>query len=217
MNKIERSKVIKKILDELYPSVPIPLNHTDPFTLLVAVLLSAQCTDERVNLVTPALFKIGPTPEEMAKKSISEIHHCIRTCGLANTKAKNVKKLAELLVSRHNSIVPNDFSALEALPGVGHKTASVVMSHAFHIPAFPVDTHIHRLAQRWKLTNGKNVKQTELDLKKLFHPKDWENLHLQIITYGREYCTARSCFGVECRICKTCFPNRKNPIYVKKA
>tara|TARA_B100000161_G_scaffold134479_3_gene95358 strand:- start:3464 stop:4117 length:654 start_codon:yes stop_codon:yes gene_type:complete len=217
MNKIERSKVIKKILDELYPSVPIPLNHTDPFTLLVAVLLSAQCTDERVNLVTPALFKIGPTPEEMAKKSISEIHHCIRTCGLANTKAKNVKKLAELLVSRHNSIVPNDFSALEALPGVGHKTASVVMSHAFHIPAFPVDTHIHRLAQRWKLTNGKNVKQTEVDLKKLFHPKDWENLHLQIITYGREYCTARSCFGVECRICKTCFPNRKNPIYVKKA
>ncbi|MEC7107670.1 MAG: endonuclease III [Verrucomicrobiota bacterium] len=217
MNKIERSKVIKKILDELYPSVPIPLNHTDPFTLLVAVLLSAQCTDERVNLVTPALFKIGPTPEEMAKKSISEIHHCIRTCGLANTKAKNVKKLAELLVSRHNSVVPNDFSALEALPGVGHKTASVVMSHAFHIPAFPVDTHIHRLAQRWKLTNGKNVKQTEVDLKKLFHPKDWENLHLQIITYGREYCTARSCFGVECRICKTCFPNRKNPIYVKKA
>ena len=170
-----------------------------------------------MNLVTPALFKIGPTPEEMAKKSISEIHHCIRTCGLANTKAKNVKKLAELLVSRHNSIVPNDFSALEALPGVGHKTASVVMSHAFHIPAFPVDTHIHRLAQRWKLTNGKNVKQTEVDLKKLFHPKDWENLHLQIITYGREYCTARSCFGVECRICKTCFPNRKNPIYVKKA
>lgn len=217
MNKIERSKVIKKILDELYPTVPIPLNHTDPFTLLVAVLLSAQCTDERVNLVTPALFKIGPTPEEMAKKSISEIHHCIRTCGLANTKAKNVKKLAELLVSRHNSVVPNDFSALEALPGVGHKTASVVMSHAFHIPAFPVDTHIHRLAQRWKLTNGKNVKQTEVDLKKLFHPKDWENLHLQIITYGREYCTARSCFGVECRICKTCFPNRKNPIYVKKA
>ena len=136
---------------------------------------------------------------------------------MANTKAKNVKKLAELLVSRHNSIVPNDFSALEALPGVGHKTASVVMSHAFHIPAFPVDTHIHRLAQRWKLTNGKNVKQTEVDLKKLFHPKDWENLHLQIITYGREYCTARSCFGVECRICKTCFPNRKNPIYVKKA
>ncbi len=217
MNKIERSKVIKKILDELYPSVPIPLNHTDPFTLLVAVLLSAQCTDERVNLVTPALFKIGPTPEEMAKKSISEIHHCIKTCGLANTKAKNVKKLAELLISRHNSVVPNDFSALEALPGVGHKTASVVMSHAFHIPAFPVDTHIHRLAQRWKLTNGKNVKQTEVDLKKLFHPKDWGNLHLQIITYGREYCTARSCFGVECRICKTCFPNRKNPIYVKKA
>jgi len=217
MNKIERSQIIKNILDELYPSVPIPLNHTDPFTLLVAVLLSAQCTDERVNLVTPALFKIGSTPEEMANRSVSEIYQCIKTCGLANTKAKNVKKLAELLVRRHNSIVPNDFASLEALPGVGHKTAGVVMSHAFHIPAFPVDTHIHRLAQRWKLTNGKNVKQTEKDLKKLFHSEDWENLHLQIITYGREYCTARSCFGIECRICKTCFPKRKNPIFVKKA
>ena len=216
MNKLERSKIIKDILDELYPSVPIPLNHSDPFTLLVAVLLSAQCTDERVNMVTPKLFKIGPTPKKMAKRSVSEILECIKTCGLANTKAKNVKKLAELLVKKHNSVVPKDFAALEALPGVGHKTASVVMSHAFHIPAFPVDTHIHRLAQRWKLTNGKNVVQTEIDLKKLYNPKDWENLHLQIITYGREYCTARTCFGIECRICKTCFPNRKKPIYVKK-
>ena len=216
MNKLERSKIIKDILDELYPSVPIPLNHSDPFTLLIAVLLSAQCTDERVNMVTPALFEIGPTPKKMAKRSVSEILECIKTCGLANTKAKNVKKLAELLVKQHNSIVPKDFAALEALPGVGHKTASVVMSHAFHIPAFPVDTHIHRLAQRWKLTSGKNVVQTEIDLKKLYNPKDWENLHLQIITYGREYCTARTCFGIECRICKTCFPNRKKPIYVKK-
>lgn len=216
MNKLERSKIIKDILDELYPSVPIPLNHSDPFTLLIAVLLSAQCTDERVNMVTPALFEIGPTPKKMAKRSVSEILECIKTCGLANTKAKNVKKLAELLVKQHNSIVPKDFAALEALPGVGHKTASVVMSHAFHIPAFPVDTHIHRLAQRWKLTSGKNVVQTEIDLKKLYNPKDWENLHLQIITYGREYCTARTCFGIECRICKTCFPDRKKPIYVKK-
>ena len=144
MNKLERSKIIKDILDELYPSVPIPLNHSDPFTLLIAVLLSAQCTDERVNMVTPALFKIGPTPKKMAKRSVSEILECIKTCGLANTKAKNVKKLAELLVKQHNSVVPKDFAALEALPGVGHKTASVVMSHAFHIPAFPVDTHIHR-------------------------------------------------------------------------
>ena len=216
MNKLERSKIIKDILDELYPSVPIPLNHSDPFTLLIAVLLSAQCTDERVNMVTPALFEIGPTPKKMAKRSVSEILECIKTCGLANTKAKNVKKLAELLVKKHNSVVPKDFAALEALPGVGHKTASVVMSHAFHIPAFPVDTHIHRLAQRWKLTSGKNVVQTEIDLKKLYNPKDWENLHLQIITYGREYCTARTCFGIECRICKTCFPDRKKPIYVKK-
>ena len=191
MNKIERSKVIKEILDELYPSVPIPLNHTDPFTLLVAVLLSAQCTDERVNLVTPALFKIGPTPKEMAKKSISEIHHCIRTCGLANTKAKNVKKLAELLVSRHNSIVPNDFSALEALPGVGHKTASVVVSQAFGTPAFPVDTHIHRLMYRWGFSNGKSVKRTEQDAKRLFPKILWNKLHIQIILYGRSFSPAR--------------------------
>ena len=216
MNKKERSILIKKSLDALYPSVPIPLDHSDPFTLLIAVLLSAQCTDKRVNMVTPALFKLGPNASKMAACSTDEILECIKTCGLAKTKAKNIKLLSELLIKRHGGIVPPKFSALEALPGVGHKTASVVMSHAFKIPAFPVDTHIHRLAQRWKLTNGKSVEQTEKDLKKLYNPNDWEKLHLQIITYGREFCSARSCFGIECDICRACFPNRKNPVKTKK-
>ena len=216
MNKKERSILIKKSLDALYPSVPIPLDHSDPFTLLIAVLLSAQCTDKRVNMVTPALFKLGPNASKMAACSTDEILECIKTCGLAKTKAKNIKLLSELLIKRHGGIVPPKFSALEALPGVGHKTASVVMSHAFKIPAFPVDTHIHRLAQRWKLTNGKSVEQTEKDLKKLYNPTDWEKLHLQIITYGREFCSARSCFGIECDICRACFPNRKNPVKTKK-
>ena len=216
MNKKERSILIKKSLDALYPSVPIPLDHSDPFTLLIAVLLSAQCTDNRVNMVTPALFKLGPNASKMAACSTDEILECIKTCGLAKTKAKNIKLLSELLIKRHGGIVPPKFSALEALPGVGHKTASVVMSHAFKIPAFPVDTHIHRLAQRWKLTNGKSVEQTEKDLKKLYNPNDWEKLHLQIITYGREFCSARSCFGIECDICRACFPNRKNPVKTKK-
>ena len=161
-------------------------------------------------MVTPALFKLGPNASKMAACSTDEILECIKTCGLAKTKAKNIKLLSELLIKRHGGIVPPKFSALEALPGVGHKTASVVMSHAFKIPAFPVDTHIHRLAQRWKLTNGKSVEQTEKDLKKLYNPNDWEKLHLQIITYGREFCSARSCFGIECDICRACFPNRKN-------
>ena len=216
MNKKERSILIKKSLDALYPSVPIPLGHSDPFTLLIAVLLSAQCTDKRVNMVTPALFKLGPNASKMAACSTDEILECIKTCGLAKTKAKNIKLLSELLIKRHGGIVPPKFSELEALPGVGHKTASVVMSHAFKIPAFPVDTHIHRLAQRWKLTNGKSVEQTEKDLKKLYNPNDWEKLHLQIITYGREFCSARSCFGIECDICRACFPNRKNPVKTKK-
>ena len=216
MNKKERSILIKKSLDALYPSVPIPLDHSDPFTLLIAVLLSAQCTDKRVNIVTPALFKLGPNAKKMAACSTDEILKCIKTCGLAKTKAKNIKLLSELLIKRHGGIVPPKFSELEALPGVGHKTASVVMSHAFKIPAFPVDTHIHRLAQRWKLTNGKSVEQTEKDLKKLYNPNDWEKLHLQIITYGREFCSARSCFGIECDICRACFPNRKNPVKTKK-
>ena len=216
MNRKERSILIKKSLDTLYPSVPIPLDHSDPFTLLIAVLLSAQCTDKRVNMVTPALFKLGPNASKMAACSTDEILECIKTCGLAKTKAKNIKLLSELLIKRHGGIVPQKFSELEALPGVGHKTASVVMSHAFKIPAFPVDTHIHRLAQRWKLTNGKSVEQTEKDLKKLYNPNDWEKLHLQIITYGREFCSARSCFGIECDICRACFPNRKNPVKTKK-
>jgi endonuclease-3 len=216
MNKRERSILIKKSLDALYPSVPIPLDHSDPFTLLIAVLLSAQCTDKRVNMVTPALFKLGPNASKMAACSTDEILECIKTCGLAKTKAKNIKLLSELLIKRHRGIVPSKFSELEALPGVGHKTASVVMSHAFKIPAFPVDTHIHRLAQRWGLTNGKSVEQTEKDLKKLYNPNDWEKLHLQIITYGREFCSARSCFGIECDICRACFPNRKNPVKTKK-
>ena len=216
MNKKERSILIKKSLDALYPSVPIPLDHSDPFTLLIAVLLSAQCTDKRVNMVTPALFKLGPNASKMAACSTDEILECIKTCGLAKTKAKNIKLLSELLMKRHGGIVPPKFSELEALPGVGHKTASVVMSHAFKIPAFPVDTHIHRLAQRWKLTNGKSVEQTEKDLKKLYNPNDWEKLHLQIITYGREFCSARSCFGIKCDICRACFPNRKNPVKTKK-
>ena len=215
--KKERAKYIGYKLDALYPEIPIPLDHTDAFTLLIAVLLSAQCTDKRVNLVTPALFALADTPQGMAKLSVEEIKECIKTCGLANGKARNIKRLSEMLVTEFCSNVPHTFEALEKLPGVGHKTASVVMIHAFKIPAFPVDTHIHRLAQRWKLTNGKNVVQTEADLKKLWPENDWEKLHLQFITYGREHCTARGCDGTKCIICKTCFPNRKKPVTTKKA
>ena len=217
MTKKERAAYIGRKLDELYPEVPIPLDHTDAFTLLIAVLLSAQCTDKRVNLVTPALFALADTPQEMAKHSVDEIKECIKTCGLANSKAKNVKALAEMLMNDFNGEVPRTFEELEKLPGVGHKTASVVMIHAFKVPAMPVDTHIHRLAQRWKLTNGKNVVQTEADLKKLWPPETWEKLHLQFITYGREHCTARGCDGTKCIICKTCFPNRKKPVVTNKA
>ena len=215
--KKERAEYIGRKLDELYPDVPIPLDHTDAFTLLIAVLLSAQCTDKRVNLVTPALFAMADTPQEMAKRSVEEIKECVRTCGLANSKSKNIKRLSEMLLSDFNGEVPRTFQSLEKLPGVGHKTASVVMIHAFKIPAFPVDTHIHRLAQRWKLTRGKNVVQTEADLKKLWPPEEWETLHLQFITYGREHCTARGCDGTKCIICTTCFPNRKKPVVTKKA
>ncbi len=217
MTKKERAKYIAAKLDELYPEIPIPLDHADAFTLLVAVLLSAQCTDKRVNIVTPALFAKAATPQAMAKLSVEEIKVCIQTCGLANTKAKNIKALSEMLVREFDGEVPRDFQSLEKLPGVGHKTASVVMIHAFKIPAFPVDTHIHRLAQRWGLTSGKNVVQTEADLKKLWPPGQWEKLHLQIITYGREHCTARGCDGTQCIICRTCFPHRKNPFITKKA
>jgi endonuclease-3 len=215
--KKQRAEYIGKKLDELYPEIPIPLDHADAYTLLIAVLLSAQCTDKRVNMVTPALFAKAATPQKMMRLPVEEIQACIQTCGLANSKAKNIKALSEMLVNEFDCEVPRTFEELERLPGVGHKTASVVMIHAFKIPAFPVDTHIHRLAQRWKLTSGKNVVQTEADLKKLWPEEAWEKLHLQIITYGREHCTARSCDGTRCIICKTCFPNRKKPVRTNKA
>ncbi|WP_372807804.1 endonuclease III [Pontiella sp.] len=215
--KRERAEYVAAKLDELYPEIPIPLDHTDAFTLLVAVLLSAQCTDKRVNLVTPALFAKASTPQEMMKLSVEEILECIQTCGLANGKAKNIQRLSEMLVEKYDGEVPRTFEQLEELPGVGHKTASVVMIHAFKIPAFPVDTHIHRLAQRWGLTQGKNVVQTEADLKKLYPAEDWEKLHLQFITYGREFCTARGCDGTVCEICRTTHPNRKKPFVANKA
>ena len=213
----ERADYIGRKLKELYPEVPIPLDHTNAFTLLIAVLLSAQCTDKRVNIVTPALFSLADTPQKMAQLSVEEIKECVKTCGLANSKSKNIKRLSEMLLEDFEGNVPADFLGLEKLPGVGHKTASVVMIHAFKIPAFPVDTHIHRLAQRWKLTNGKSVIQTEADLKKLWPPEQWEDLHLQFITYGREHCSARGCDGTKCIICRTCFPHRKNPIITTKA
>ena len=201
MNRAEKARKIGEILDRLYPAPPIPLQHQDPFTLLVAVLLSAQTTDAQVNRVTPALFKRASTPEKMAQLSVDEILASIRACGLAPTKAKNVKKLAETLVAEHGGQVPRDMEALERLPGVGHKTASVVMSQAFGEPAFAVDTHIHRLAARWKLSNGKNVEQTERDLKKVFPREEWTRRHLQIIYFGREYCPARGHEPGACPIC----------------
>ena len=201
MKRAEKAKKIGEILDRLYPETPIPLEHRDPFTLLVAVLLSAQTTDARVNLVTPELFALASTPAEMAKVDAGEILKVIRTCGLAPTKAKNIRKLAETLVAEHDGQVPRDMEALERLPGVGHKTASVVMSQAFGEPAFPVDTHIHRLARRWKLSKGRNVEQTERDLKKVFPRDEWSRRHLQIIYFGREYCPARGHDAGACPIC----------------
>lgn len=208
MKRAERAQKIGAILDELYPAPPIPLQHRDPFTLLVAVLLSAQTTDAQVNKVTPALFARASTSEAMAALSVEEILSCIRACGLAPTKAKNVKKLAETLVAEHGGQVPRDMEALERLPGVGHKTASVVMSQAFGEPAFAVDTHIHRLAERWRLSNGKNVEQTEHDLKKVFPRDEWSRRHLQIIYFGREYCPARGHDVSACPICS--WAGRKN-------
>jgi endonuclease-3 len=215
--KAERAKYILQRLQVLYPQTPIPLDHSDPFTLLIAVLLSAQCTDERVNKVTPALFALADNPADMAALSAEQIRRIIRPCGLSPQKSKAIKRLSELLLEEHSGQVPADMEALERLPGVGHKTASVVMSQAFGVPAFPVDTHIHRLAQRWGLTNGKNVVQTERDLKMLFAEKYWNRLHLQIIFYGRQYCTARGCDGRVCEICQTCYPHRKNPKKTFKA
>ena len=197
-----KGKKILNILEEIYPSVPIPLNHEDPFTLLVAVVLSAQCTDVRVNQVTPSLFREGGTPNKMAKLPLKKIKKIIRPCGLSPQKSKAIKNLSSLIVEKYNSKVPESFSELESLPGVGHKTASVVMSQAFNIPAFPIDTHIHRLAWRWGLSSGKNVIQTEKDLKKIFPENKWNKLHLQLIFYGREYCPARGHDLSKCKICQ---------------
>jgi len=212
----ERADYIAAKLDELYPEVDIPLDHRDPFTLLVAAILSAQCTDARVNKVTPQLFAQAATPREMAELSVSEIKGLIASCGLANTKARNIHSLSKILASEYNGEVPASFEKLESLPGVGHKTASIIMSQAFGVPAFPVDTHIHRLAQRWRLSSGKNVRQTEKDLKRLFPKEDWNKLHIQIILYGREHCTARGCDGTVCEICRSCFP-RRHPVKTRKA
>ena len=216
MIKSERALIIKKILDKTYPRTPVPLNHKDTYTLLIAVLLSAQCTDERVNQITPALFKLAPNPKKMSQMSVEKIYEIIKPCGLGPQKSRAISKLSKILVNNYEGKVPNNFSDLEKLPGVGHKTASVVMSQGFGIPAFAVDTHIHRLAQRWGLTNGKNVKKTEEDLKKIFPKESWNKLHLQIIFWGREYCTARSCYGLECKICKSCYPKRKKPFMHKR-
>jgi endonuclease-3 len=201
MRKQERADYILKRLEELYPETPVPLDHTSAYTLLIAVLLSAQCTDIRVNQVTPALFKLADNPEKMRHIPVDHIREIIRPCGLSPTKAAAISKLSQILVEEHQGEVPCSFEELEKLPGVGHKTASVVMAQAFGVPAFPVDTHIHRLAKRWKLTSGKNVVQTERDLKKVFPRESWNKLHLQIIFYGREFCTARGCNGKNCEIC----------------
>lgn len=217
MLKQERADYVRKRLDELYPETPIPLDHTDAYTLLVAVLLSAQCTDKRVNEVTPALWKLADNPYDMGRKKALTVEKIIKPCGLSPRKSRAIVDLSNILVDEHNGEVPQSFEALEALPGVGHKTASVVMSQAFGVPAFPVDTHIHRLAQRWGLSKGRNVTQTEADLKKLFPKESWNKLHLQIIFYGREYCTARGCNGLTCEICCECYPNRKTPPVVNSA
>ena len=202
MTKQERADFIVQRLEDLYPETPIPLDHTDAYTLLIAVLLSAQCTDIRVNLVTPALFELADNPADMAKVPVEEIKAIIRPCGLSPRKSKAISVLSQMLMDQHGGQVPADFEALEALPGVGHKTASVVMAQAFGVPAFPVDTHIHRLAKRWRLAPGKNVVETERYLKRLFPREKWNKLHLQIIFYGREYCSARGCDGSVCEICR---------------
>lgn len=216
MLKQQRAQFILKRLNDLYPETPIPLNHNNNFELLVAVLLSAQCTDERVNQVTPDLFELADNAADMQYVPVDKIYQIVRPCGLAPQKSKAISSLSKILVNEHNGKVPEDMQLLEALPGVGHKTASVVMSQGFGHPAFPVDTHIHRLAQRWGLTKGKSVTQTERDLKKLFAKEFWNKLHLQIIFYGREYCTARGCNGMVCDICRTCYPNRKKPFVAHK-
>ena len=211
-----KANLITSILNKQYPETPVPLNHDDIYTLLIAVLLSAQCTDKRVNEVTPHLFSIADNPLSMSKLSEKKIYSIIKPCGLGPKKSKAIKMLSKILVKDYGGEVPENLSALENLPGVGHKTASVVMSQGFGHPAFPVDTHIHRLAQRWKLTNGKNVTQTEKDLKRIFPEKSWNKLHLQIIFWGREFCQAHECFALECKICKAINPKRIRPFAHKR-
>ena len=217
MNEVQRAKIVLKILNKIYPKTPIPLRHRNKFTLLVSVLLSAQTTDVNVNNVTKNIYPKYNNPEQFIKLGRKKIENLIKSIGIFRVKAKNVYLLSKQLIEKHNGKVPDNFNDLEKLPGVGHKTASVVMSQGFGYPAFPVDTHIHRLAQRWGLSNGKNVIQTEQDLKRLFPKKSWNKLHLQIIYYGREYCRARECYGLTCKICTTCYPNRKKAVKTKKA
>lgn len=216
MTRAERAAFIDRRLAELYPDPEIPLAHKDAFTLLVAVMLSAHTTDRSVNRVTPELFAIADTPEKMMRLPVAEIQRIIRPVGLSPTKAKNLSAMARILVEKHGGQVPRTFEELEALPGVGHKTASVVMVQAFEVPAFPVDTHIHRLAQRWGLTSGKNVEQTERDLKALFPRQHWNKLHLQFIYYGREHCSAHACKGTTCEICRAIYPRRKKPVVTRR-
>ena len=217
MNNKEKSKVILRILNKTYPEVPIPLNYKNIFTLLISVLLSAQCTDVNVNNVTKNIYPKYNQPKDFVKLGRKKIEKLINRIGIYRVKAKSIYYLSKIIVKKYKSKVPKTYEELEGLPGVGHKTASVVMSQGFGFPAFPVDTHIHRLAQRWGLTSGKNVIQTEKDLKNIFTKKNWNKLHLQIIWYGREYCKARKCYGISCKICKSCYPNRKKLIKTKKA
>ena len=217
MNEVQRAKIILKILNKIYPKTPVPLKHKNIFTLLISVLLSAQCTDLNVNNVTKNIYPKYNKPEHFVKLGRRKIERLIKRIGIFRVKAKSIFFLSKTLLKEYRGKVPKTFEQLEKLPGVGHKTASVVMSQGFGFPAFPVDTHIHRLAQRWGLTSGKNVIQTEKDLKRLFPKKSWNKLHLQIIYYGREYCKARDCYGISCKICTSCYPNRKKPVKTLKA
>jgi endonuclease-3 len=217
VNNKEKAKIILRILNKIYPKVPIPLNYKNIFTLLISVLLSAQCTDVNVNNVTKNIYPKYNQPRHFVKLGRRKIEKLINKIGIFRVKAKSIYYLSKILIDKYKSKVPKSYEELERLPGVGHKTASVIMSQGFGFPAFPVDTHIHRLAQRWGLTSGKSVVQTEKDLKNIFSEKNWNKLHLQIIWYGREYCKARVCYGITCKICKICYPNRKKPINTKKA
>ena len=217
MTKKERAIYIQKELDKLYPNPKPPLNFVNSYTLLIAVLLSAQCTDDRVNIVTKDLFKLAKNPKDMLKLGEKRIYNIIKSCGLAPKKTKAILKTSKILCDKFNSRIPRDIETLETLAGVGHKTASVVVNQAFGHPSFAVDTHIHRLAQRWGLSKGKNVQETEKDLKLLFPEDSWGKLHLQIIFYGREFCSARECFGLECKICRAIYPKRRSQVITNKA